>query len=261
MTGMTGMTHTTLPTSTLDALDRAFLWRADQARQWPKESPEITASPAETNGVEIRVVAAARDAEPVPAAVDVATAATAATAATTAAAATTAVTATTGMAVPQPGDDSLVDRLLRTVPDAWSHLAQRVEDAHRDGGLVIAVTGARHGEGRTTLVECLRRTLLARGRRVACCACAPVDVETVLRADDPGGCIVLVDAGIWFPGGPLRRGWLERQSLGCNAVILVRRADQPECPARGVALEAVGLKVIGEVLTMSPPATTAIRVT
>ncbi len=247
MTGMTGMTHTTLPTSTLDALDRAFLWRAEQARQWPTESLETTARPAETKAAEtkvseISVVAAARDAEPVPAAVDVAT-------------------ATTGITVPAAGDDSLVDRLLRTVPDAWSHLAQRVEDAHRDGGLVIAVTGARHGEGRTTLVECLRRTLLARGRRVACCGCAPVDVETVLRADDPGGCIVLVDAGIWFPGGPLRRGWLERQSLGCNAVILVRRADQPECPARGVALEAVGLKVIGEVLTMSPPATTAIRVT
>jgi hypothetical protein len=250
MTGMTGMTHTTLPASTLDALDRAFLWRADQARQWPTESLEIIASRAETEGLEVSAVAAVREAEPAPAAVNVA-----------AMAASSAAAATTGIAVPAPGEDSLVDRLLRTVPDAWSHLAQRVEDAHRDGGLVIAVTGARHGEGRTTLVECLRRTLLARGRRVACCACAPVDVETVLRADDPGGCIVLVDAGIWFPGGPLRRGWLERQSLGCNAVILVRRADQPECPARGVALEAVGLKVIGEVLTMSPPATTAIRVT
>jgi len=222
MTGMTGMTGMTLPASTLDALDRAFLWRAEQARQWPTESLETTASLAETKVSEAKVSEAK---------------------------------------VPEPGDDSLVDRLLRTVPDAWSHLAQRVEDAHRDGGLVIAITGARRGEGRTTLVECLRRTLLARGRRVACFGCAPVDVETVRRVDDPGGCIVLVDAGIWFPGGPLRRAWLERQSLGCNAVILVRRADQPECPARGVALEAVGLKVIGEVLTMSPPATTAIRVT
>jgi hypothetical protein len=243
MTGMTGMTGTTgttgmtLPASTLDALDRAFLWRADQPRQWPTESLEITASRAET-----LVAEAVEEPMPAPAEVPLAAAATA------------------GIAAPQPGDDSLVDRLLRTVPDAWSHLAQRVEDAHRDGGLVIAVTGARHGEGRTTLVECLRRTLLARGRRVACCTCAPVDVATVLQADEPGGCIVLVDAGIWFPGGRLRRGWLERQSLGCNAAILVRRADQPECPARGVALEAVGLKVIGEVLTMSPPATTAIRV-
>lgn len=227
MTGTTGMTGMTLPASTLDALDRAFLWRAEQARQWPTELLETLASPAATSPAETKV----------------------------------AETKVSEANLSASGDDSLVDRLLRTVPDAWSHLAQRVEDAHRDGGLVVAVTGARHGEGRTTLVECLRRTLIARGRRVACCVSAPVDVEMVLRADDPGGCIVLVDAGIWFPGGPLRRGWLERQSLGCNAVILVRRADQPECPARGVALEAVGLNVIGEVLTMSPPATTAIRVT
>jgi hypothetical protein len=43
-------------------------------------------------------------------------------------------------------------------------------------------------------------------------------------------------------------------------VILVRRADQPACEGRGAALEAVGLKVLGEVPTRMPPATNGIRV-
>ena len=54
------------------------------------------------------------------------------------------------------------------------------------------------------------------------------------------------------PSGPLRRAWLERQSLGCHAVLLVRRADEPECPAREPALEAIGVRVLGEVVTRVP---------
>jgi hypothetical protein len=160
-----------------------------------------------------------------------------------------------------PDACTLVDRLLRAVPHAWSHLAQRVEDAHRDGAEVIAVTGARRGEGRTTVVECLARTLVARGRLVRCHASGVS--ERSLPAIWPGDsedCIVLIDAGVWFPGGPFRSAWLARQSIGCHAAILVRRADQPECAGRGVALEAVGLKVLGEVLTMVPPSISAIRV-
>jgi len=155
------------------------------------------------------------------------------------------------------GMGSLVDRLLRVVPHAWAHLATRVEDAQREGAEVIAITGARRGEGRTTLVECLTQTLVARGRRVECLDRAPLELASTGR---DGGRIVLVDAGIWFPAGPLRRAWLERQSLGCHAVILVRRADQPACEARAAALEAVGLKVLGEVLTMTQPVTGGVRV-
>jgi len=162
---------------------------------------------------------------------------------------------------PQPiidnGIGTLIDRLLRVVPDAWTRLAKRVEDARRDGAEVIAITGARRGEGRTTLVECLARTLVARGRRVGCHDRVPLDIAP---ADSDAGHIILVDAGIWFPSGPIRRAWLQRQSLGCHAVILVRRGDEPACDARGAALEAVGLKVLGEVLTMVAPATSGIRV-
>ena len=203
-------------TGTLDAVDRAFLWHADQARRQPP-----------------RPAVAAAVAAPVPAA------------------------ATHPQPITDDGMGTLVDRLLRVVPHAWSHLAKRVEDAHRDGAEVIAITGARRGEGRTTLVGCLARALMARGRRVECHDRVPLELASTGR---DGGTIVLVDAGVWFPGGPLRRAWLERQSLGCHAVILVRSADQPACPARGVALEAVGLKVLGEVLTMTPPMTSGIRV-
>jgi len=163
--------------------------------------------------------------------------------------------------LPQPVTDdgmgTLVDRLLRVVPHAWTHLARRVEDARRDGAEVIAITGARRGEGRTTLVECLARTLAARGRHVERHDRVPPQMTSAVSHH---GSIVLVDAGIWFPGGPIRRAWLQRQSLGCHAVILARRADEPACAARGAALEAVGLKVLGEVVTMVPPATSGIQV-
>jgi len=205
-------------TATLDVVDRAFLWHADQARRQPPRPAPVAPVP----------VTGATHSEHI---------------------------------VPEPitdnGMGTLVDRLLRVVPHAWSHLAQRVEDAHRDGAEVIAITGARRGEGRTTLVGCLARALAARGRRVECHDRAPLELASAAR---DGGSIVLVDAGVWFPGGPLRRAWLERQSLGCHAVMLVRRADQPACEARGAALEAVGLKVLGEVLTMVPPMTSGIRV-
>ena len=219
-------------TATLDVVDRAFLWHADRARRHPSRPSRVLstgAAAAVSEAIAPRPAAAAL----VPAA------------------------AIHPQPISDDGMGTLVDRLLRVVPHAWSHLAKRVEDAHRDGAEVIAITGARRGEGRTTLVGCLARALMARGRRVECHDRVPLELASPGRE---GGTIVLVDAGVWFPGGPLRRAWLERQSLGCHAVILVRSADQPACPARAVALEAVGLKVLGEVLTMTPPATTGIRV-
>jgi hypothetical protein len=235
-------------TATLDAVDRAFLWHAEQARRKPPRPPQTLAIDA---AVPARQAATPRPvptlpvpAAPVPVITDLHPEA-------VTAASIHPERITDDVMVP------LVDRLLRLVPQAWAHLAQRVEDAHRDGAEVIAITGARHGEGRTTLVECLARALAARGRRVERHIHAPLELTPAGR---DGGSIVLVDAGVWFPGGPLRRAWLERQSMGCHAVILVRRADQPPCEARGAALEAVGLKVLGEVLTMTPPATSGIRV-
>ncbi|MCX7432086.1 MAG: hypothetical protein NTY17_13965 [Planctomycetia bacterium] len=219
-------------TATLDAVDRAFLWHADRARRHPSRPSQV---------LSIGAAAAVSEAiAPRPAAAPLVPAA-----------------AIHPQPITDDGLGTLVDRLLRVVPHAWSHLAKRVEDAHRDGAEVIAITGARRGEGRTTLVGCLARALMARGRRVECHDRVPLGMAS---AGPEGGTIVLVDVGVWFPGGPLRRAWLERQSLGCHAVILVRSADQPACPARAVALEAVGLKVLGEVLTMTPPATTGIRI-
>jgi hypothetical protein len=218
-------------TATLDAVDRAFLWHAERARRQPPRPTQPVSSAAAFHVSDATA--------PQPAAV-----------------------AAVPAAVIQPppmidhATGTLVDRLLRVVPQAWAHLAQRVEDAHRGGAEVIAITGARRGEGRSTLVECLARVLAAGGRRVECHDRVPLELTPAGR---DGGSIVLVDAGVWFPGGPLRRAWLERQSLGCHAAILVRRADQPACEARGAALEAVGLKVLGEVLTMVPPMISGIR--
>ena len=152
----------------------------------------------------------------------------------------------------------LVERLLYEAPQAWDAIAERVEDAHRRGASVIAVAGGRRGEGRTTVVQCLAKTLAARGRHVEVHDRAPVDGAHLFGGDR--GPIVLVDAGVWFPGGPIRRSSLERMSLGCQAAILVRRADLPECAARGNAIESIGLKLLGEVLTMVPAGSIAAAV-
>jgi len=242
--------------TTLDAVDRAFVWRADKARRGLPASVQPDALQVASWRTEAPQSESNRDhAQDREAAPDVAE--------------TAAISATFSGSIAEassepifdPDGGTLVDRLLRAVPQAWVNLAQRVEDAHSDGAGVIAITGARRGEGRTTVVECLARALVSRGRRVTCHA--SVTPERSLPAIWPGDsedCIVLIDAGVWFPGGPLRRAWLARQSIGCHAAILVRRADQPECAARGEALEAVGLKVLGEVLTMVPPSISAIRV-
>ena len=216
----------TSPIGTLDAIDRAFIRRADEARRLRSLPPE---PPPLSEVGQLGIISGAVDVlDPVP--------------------------------LPDSfsDPDSLVDRLLRAVPGQWSLLATKVEEAHRQGISVIAVAGGRRGEGRTTVVRCLARTLVARGRRCECHESAPLELPE--ESGPRGGCVVIVDAGVWFPGGPLRRSWLQRQSLGCQGVMLVRRADQPECVARGTAVESVGLKFLGEVLTMVPLAVDSIRI-
>lgn len=148
------------------------------------------------------------------------------------------------------GAEGLVERLLHAAPAEWERVALRIEEARRGGSEVIAVTGARRGEGRTTVVACLARLLADRGWRVECCREVPFALEPSAGAGDRR--IVLVDPGVWFSAGPIRRAWLMRQAIGCPAVLLVRSADQPECPARGVALESLGMTVLGEVVTRVP---------
>ena len=142
----------------------------------------------------------------------------------------------------------MVDRLLVAVPETWVGLAQRVEERQRAGSIVFAVAGAGPSEGAARSWSASPGPRSARGNAVEIAAAAPPEIPLPRSGRRPP--IVLVDAGVWFPGGPLRRGWLERRSLGCHAVILVRRADAAPCPQRGPACAAVGLDVLGEVVTM-----------
>lgn len=141
----------------------------------------------------------------------------------------------------------LVAALLEQARTQWTEVALAVEAARREGMRVVAVAGGEPGEGRSTLVECLAITLRRRGAQVV--ESDLCDLPTHVRGPTHDKRIVLVDAGIWFPLGPIRRDRLLVASLGCDAVLLVRRADRPAVPAREAAATAVGIHVIGEVLT------------
>lgn len=144
---------------------------------------------------------------------------------------------------------SVVSRLLEAVPSEWDSLAAAIESAALAGGNVVAFTGGERSEGRSTIVVGVAEVLRRRGRTVAIHAQAPLllpfdEAERAREAE-----IVLVDAGPWFTAGPVRRRTIERAALGCDAVVLVRRADAPPCPAWTEALAAIGLEVVGEAVT------------
>lgn len=141
---------------------------------------------------------------------------------------------------------ALVERLLAEAAPQWQAIADRVEAARGRGRRVIAVAGSERGEGRTTIVAALARVLRSRGRDV-------VVAEPGAAAAGPphDKRIVLVDAGVWFPPGPIRRARLLVASYGCEAVILVRRADRPAVAAIDAALEAIGIEPLGEVVTFA----------
>lgn len=149
-------------------------------------------------------------------------------------------------------EGSLVDRLLHAAWPEWNGLAAHVEAARLRGRRVYAVAGGEPREGRTTLVACLAAVLRERGRDVSCTT--PLELAQA-TAPDTGRShdkrIVLVDAGIWFPPGPIRRQWLARCVVGSEAAILVRRADRRPTPARHTLLESLGIEVLGEVLTFT----------
>jgi len=157
---------------------------------------------------------------------------------------------------PQPAaGDQLIPRLLAAAPEQWAALADEIEAARLAGRRVIAITGGERGEGRSTLVECVGRVLRQRGREVEIrhgLATPPAANERPPAGHDRR--IVLVDAGSWFPAGPIRRQRLVVATLGCDAAILVRRADRDPAPMRAAALAALGIDVLGEVVTFAPPA-------
>ena len=164
---------------------------------------------------------------------------------------------TTALPHSGPGDPDLVARLLVAGGPQWSALADEVEAARLAGHRAIGIAGGEQAEGRTTLVACLARTLRDRGRDVVVLAGGMAVGGTRGVPTDGGRLhdkrIVLVDAGIWFPPGPIRRQRLMMASLGCDAAILVRRADREPAPAWATALAAVGVTVLGEVVTFASP--------
>ena len=146
-------------------------------------------------------------------------------------------------------DESLVEWLLEKVPEQWAALATTVEQAAADGRRVIAVAGGGRGEGRTTLVAGLAATLRARGSRVIVVAGPLAEADEMLLESEPAPSLVLVDAGVWFQPGPIRRDRVAPLCAGCDAAILVRRASQASAPARAAAIEQAGCHVVGEVVT------------
>jgi hypothetical protein len=142
----------------------------------------------------------------------------------------------------------LVERLLVEAAPQWQAIADRVEAARGRGRRVIAVAGCERGEGRTTIVAALVRVLQARGRDVVVGDAGNLATQAGPTHDKR---IVLVDAGVWFPPGPIRRPRLLVASYGCEAAILVRRADRPAAPAIEAALVAIGIELLGEVVTFA----------
>ena len=147
--------------------------------------------------------------------------------------------------------DPLLSKLLESVPDQWIQIAEQIEAAQAVGCRVFAITAGQPGAGVTTVARGAFLTLQGRGRRVACVSKPPLQCRDLKarehhadRAD-----IVIVDAGIWFPPGPIRQRQVAQLAFGCDAVILVRRANRPAVPAQGETLTACGLRVLGEVIT------------
>lgn len=175
---------------------------------------------------------------------------------------TAALPAAVTTVAPPPGDphpqavamqfgDPLLSKLLESLPDQWIQIAEQIEAAQAVGCRVFAITAGQPGAGVTTVARGAFLTLQGRGRRVACVSKPPLQCRDLKarehhadRAD-----IVIVDAGIWFPPGPIRQRQVAQLAFGCDAVILVRRADRAAVPAQGETLTACGLRVLGEVIT------------
>lgn len=173
------------------------------------------------------------------------------TAALPAAAATVAPPSVDPQAVAMQFGDPLLSKLLESMQDQWIQIAEQIEAAQAVGCRVFAITAGQPGAGVTTVARGAFLTLQGRGRRVACVSKPPLQCRDLKarehhadRAD-----IVIVDSGIWFPPGPIRQRQVAQLAFGCDAVILVRRADRAAVPAQGETLTACGLRVLGEVIT------------
>lgn len=164
---------------------------------------------------------------------------------------------------PAAAADLTLLQLLERFPEQWATVVMAIEEARRVGARVIAVAGHQQGEGRTTLVRGLSLLLMERGWQVTCFASAAawwqelVGPGTTRQQFPPPASatdddLVLVDAGIWFPPGPLRPRQLLLKMFGFDGVLLMRHSDLPPCPARDAAIAKAGLQAIGEIVSFSP---------
>ena len=160
--------------------------------------------------------------------------------------------------------DALLARLLEDHPEQWWTVADRVCAAREAGHRVIAIAGHQSGEGRTTLMRGVAVMLEHLDWQVKMVESATAwwreligDAATwqwrqqVIEGDRD---VVLVDAGIWFPPGPLRIHQLRNATFGFDAVLMVRHHETPPCPASEQALAATGVELIGEVVSFAPAA-------
>lgn len=156
---------------------------------------------------------------------------------------------------------SVIDRLIDAAPSQWSTVADETERAIAEfagsrgssehAGFVLAVVSRRPKDGCTTFVEGLARTLRDRGTDVV--------TTTFDRIDRDCGTVQLVDAGSWFGSGPIRRERATTLAEGCDAAILLRRADRSTAAAFARALEVAGVRVLGEVTTFGREPATAVE--
>ncbi len=162
-----------------------------------------------------------------------------------------------------PTATGVLDRLIEAAAPQWSAVAEAVERSisRRDGsraradrsGFVLAVVSRRPKDGCTTFAEGLARTLRARG----------TDAVTITfdGIDSDREAVQIIDAGSWFGSGPIRRERAMKLAEGCDAAILLRRADRSTAAAFARALEVAGVHVLGEVTTFGRDAATAFETT
>jgi len=162
-----------------------------------------------------------------------------------------------------PNASGLLDRLIEAAAPQWSAVADAVEqaiakrDASQDRsdrpGFVLAVVARRSKDGCTTFAEGLARTLRDRGTDAV--------TTTFDGIDSDREAVQIVDAGSWFGSGPIRRERAIMLAEGCDAAILLRRADRSTAAAFARALEVAGVHVLGEVTTFGRKAATALEAT
>jgi hypothetical protein len=157
---------------------------------------------------------------------------------------------------PLPTD--FIGRLLDTAWQEWSTLADEIESARSRGRRAIAVVACERGAGCSTLIAALLRILRDRGRDAVSRDHAGLAENRSATESGPthDKRIVLVDAGVWFPPGRIHRQRLMLASTGCDAAILVRKGSREAPASWGVALEAIGVEPLGEVISFATPVET-----